>query len=120
MNDITLNKRKIHKFIPPDEASHEDRAYTVDEIQKILDQCDERSKVIFLLKASTGMRIEALDGLKIGHLEKIDAYHLYKIQVYANDSYPHSRDIRVIRISSDATSHGDLFDAFSLSLQFWH
>jgi hypothetical protein len=36
MNDVLLNKRKIHKFIPPDESAHdEDRPYTICRISKI-------------------------------------------------------------------------------------
>jgi integrase len=84
MNDVVLNKRKINKFIPPDESSKYDRAYTTEEIQRILLYCDERSRVIFLLMASTGMRIGAIPNLKFGDLEEIPHYNLYKITVYAN------------------------------------
>lgn len=86
MNDVILNKRKITKFIPPNEASNEDRPYTTDEIKLILEKCDVRSRVIFLLMASTGMRLGAIDGINFGHLTKILEYNLYKITVYANSS----------------------------------
>ena len=87
MNDVLLNKRKIHKFIPPNESSHEDRPYTTEEIQRILDHCDERSRVIFLLMASTGMRVGAIDGITFGHLTEIPEYNLYKITVYATSKH---------------------------------
>jgi integrase len=83
MNDVLLNKRKINKFIPPNENSHEDRPYTTGEIQRILDHCDERGRVIFLLMSSTGMRIGAIDGIRFGDLTEISEYKLYKITVYA-------------------------------------
>ncbi|MPZ08242.1 MAG: hypothetical protein GEU26_17815 [Nitrososphaeraceae archaeon] len=83
MNDVVLNKRKIMRFIPPDESPTTittstttgqgesdygygyggDRPYTVEQIYRIINEgCggDTRSKVIILLMASTGMRIGAL------------------------------------------------------------
>jgi hypothetical protein len=87
MNDFDLsnrNKKKIKKFLPSDESTHDDRYYTTKEISLILSKCDERSKAIILLMASTGMRVGAIHTLKIGDLEKISKYNLYKIQVYAN------------------------------------
>lgn len=84
MNDVLLNRRKIKRFMPPDETDHEDRAYTYEEIQRILLQCDERSRMMILLMASTGMRIGALHELKIGHLTEIPEYNVYKITVYAS------------------------------------
>jgi integrase len=91
MNDILLNKRKITRFIPADdsnmnadrEAANGDRAYTHGEIHQIIQPCDDRSKVIALLMASTGMRMGAISSLLIGHLTKIPQYNLYKIVVYA-------------------------------------
>jgi integrase len=84
MNDVILNKKKISRFLPEDVSNHADRAYTHEEIQKLLQRCDELSRVIILLMASTGMRIGAISALQIGHLEKIAEYNLYKITVYAN------------------------------------
>lgn len=89
MNDVILNKRKIHKFIPLNEQSHEDRPYTFEEIQRILKYCDERSRVIFHLMASTGMRIGAIDGLNFGDLTEMPNYGLYQIMVYANSKRGH-------------------------------
>ena len=84
MNDINLNKRKVMRFLPPNEGYREDRAYTHEEIGQILNACDERSRVIVLLMASTGMRIGAIPVLQIGDLASIDKYNLYKITVYAS------------------------------------
>lgn len=91
MNDIILNKRKITRFMPQDDSDSEsdeaaengDRAYTHEEIQQLLQSCDNRMRVIVLLMASTGMRMGALSELKIGHLTKIPEYKLLKILVYA-------------------------------------
>jgi integrase len=84
MNDINLNKRKVMRFLPPDEGSREDRAYTHEEIAAILEKTDERSRVIILLMVSTGMRIGATSIIQLADITKIEEYHLYKIKVYAN------------------------------------
>jgi integrase len=88
-NDVIMNKRKINRSIPQDAEIRQDRHYTHEEIQRILEKCDERSKVIILLMASTGMRLGALPGLKFCDISNIPDYNLYKIQVYARtrDSY---------------------------------
>lgn len=88
MNDCLLNWKKLKKFIKSEKTENsvngKDRGYTHEEIQKILDFSDERSKTAFLLLASTGMRIGALSTIKIGDLEKIE--DLYKITVYSGDT----------------------------------
>lgn len=72
INDVVLNWKKIKKFINSDKTGNEtngrDRAYTHEEIQKILAFCDQRIKTSFLLLASTGIRIGALQILKVGDL----------------------------------------------------
>lgn len=83
-NDIRLNTKKINRSIPGDEVKKEDRHYTHDEIRRILDRCDERSKVVILLMASTGMRIGALHGLRVGDLSTMpQRKDIYRVQVYA-------------------------------------
>ena len=94
MNDIFLNKRKIMRFVPPDEYPASqceyysgDRPYTVEQIYRMInDGCggDIRSRVIILLMASTGVRIGSLPELHYGHLIYIPEFNLYKIQVYAS------------------------------------
>jgi len=47
MNDVVLNTKKIKRFLPNDEGHYnQDRPYSTDEIVKILDKCDIRSRVI--------------------------------------------------------------------------
>lgn len=87
MNDVVLNWTKMKKFIRTDNRDNsingKDRGYTHEEIQKILEFSDQRANTAFLLLASTGMRIGALQTIKIGDLERID--DLYKIIVYSGD-----------------------------------
>lgn len=85
MNNIPLNKKKINMF--KGEFIKVDRAYTHDEIKKILDVSDLRMKSIRLLMASSGMRIGATPLLKLRNIEKRDS--VYKITVYegSNEEY---------------------------------
>ena len=85
MNDIVLNRKKITKFIDTDERKkHKNAAYTTEQIHKLLDVCDERTKAIVLLYVSTGMRLAALPALKIADfkLQLQDGLYLYQITVY--------------------------------------
>jgi integrase len=80
INDIVLNVAKINKFLPEHRRVRKnDRGYTHEEISKMLEFCDIRTRVIVLLLASTGMRIGALPLLRIGNIDN------YKITVYEND-----------------------------------
>jgi integrase len=93
INRITLNKDWISKLVRADTESknhhhygeQEDRAYTDEEIQKLLAAADERFKVVFLLLAATGMRIGAIAELMVGHLSKFGnplGINSYLIRVY--------------------------------------
>jgi integrase len=78
-----LNKGKITRFIPPDESTRRDKAYRVEDIGAIIESCDERTRVMILLMASTAMRVGALPGLRFEDLTYVPQYNLYKIEVYA-------------------------------------
>jgi integrase len=83
INDISLNWYKITKYLGEYKRMVKDRAYTTEEIQKLLTKADERVRVIILLLASTGMRIGAIPSLKFEDLSKIEKYGLYQISVYS-------------------------------------
>jgi integrase len=87
INDVVLNWKKIKKFINSEKTGNEtngrDRAYTHEEIQQILDFCDQRVKTIFLILASTGLRSGALRSLKLQDLKRID--EVYEIIAYSGD-----------------------------------
>jgi len=82
-NDRVLNWTMIKKNSGKKEPQ-KDRLYTKEEIQRILDKCDERKRVmIFLLLA--GLRIGALPHLKIRDLKKRENEGLYQLTVYAGE-----------------------------------
>ncbi len=96
INDITINRKKLSKFVGEQENKYEYRSYTHDEISRLLSLCDERGKVIVLLMASTGMRVGALPELKLKHFKKCELEntsssntkgkqeYTYQIHVYAS------------------------------------
>ena len=89
INDVMLRRKKISRFLGPETTrKRKDRAYTTEEIKKILEYTDVRSRVIVLLLASTGIRLGAIAELKIRHLTKVsepnNLYSLYKISIYEN------------------------------------
>ncbi len=79
INDVILNISKINKFVPENRKVRSDRAFTHEEISKLLDAADERMKVVILLLASSGLRLGAISSLRIRHLQK------RKLLVYEND-----------------------------------
>jgi site-specific recombinase XerD len=84
MNDVVLNTKKNKRFLPADEGHYnQDRLYSTDEIVKILDICDIRSRIIILLMTSTGMRIGALPSLRLSDIKKMDEFGLYLVYVYS-------------------------------------
>ena len=60
MNDVILNTKKINMFIGERTLKTIDRAYTDDEIKKILDISDTRMKSVIGLMFSAGLRIGAI------------------------------------------------------------
>jgi integrase len=83
-NDITIRTKKISKYMSNDDnnnnnnnsdsdgggnaAANGEKPYTQEQIAKLLEFSDIRTKVIILLMCSSGMRVGALPILKIGDL----------------------------------------------------
>src|SRR5688572_6176871 len=88
MNDILLNWKRIKKFIKSEKTENsingKDRGYYHEEIQKILEFSDQRLKTAFLILASSGCRVGALQSIRIGDLERIN--NLYRIIIYSGDN----------------------------------
>jgi integrase len=84
MNDINILTRKINKFKGENEISGKsnDRAYSSEEIQSLVNVSPLRMKMVFLILASTGQRIGSLPLLRLKHLKKIE--DVYEFTIYAN------------------------------------
>jgi integrase len=69
INDVVLNDKKILKFLPEQLKVGNDRAYTHEEISKMLEIADERMRAVILLLSSSGIRIGAIPNLTLGNLQ---------------------------------------------------
>lgn len=92
-NDIVLNWGKISRRIPKGRNFGNDRAPTVDEVERILAYPDRRIKAAVLVELSSGIRVGAWDFLNWGHFEPVvldGAVVAAKMKVYAGtpDEYP--------------------------------
>jgi site-specific recombinase XerD len=83
MNDIIINYKKICKFKSPSKKHNFDKAYSHQDISKLLQISPLRLKVAIFVYCSTGIRKGALVLLKLRHLKKID--NLYKFTIYEGE-----------------------------------
>jgi integrase len=60
LNDVVLNKKKVHRYLGEYKRVVKDTAYTNEQIQQLLQNADQRMRMIILLLASTGCRILSL------------------------------------------------------------
>lgn len=90
MNDVVLNKKKIKMFIGQSPRKVVDRAYSHEEISRILNVSDLRMKSLVLLMATAGLRIGAISQLRLRNLEKLILF--YKLVIYegSKEDYTHS------------------------------
>ena len=86
LNDVALSKKKIYRYLGEEERPIENRGYTTEEIAKMLEICDERTRAIVLVLASTGIRIRAIIELKVEDLVMVPDYHLYQVWVYSDSN----------------------------------
>jgi integrase len=84
MNDIVLNRKKINRYLGEHIKTIKDRAYTREEIKKIVDACDLKFKVVVTLMVSSGCRIGAIPSLKLSALKYMEKYDLYQVTFYEN------------------------------------
>lgn len=87
--NISVNFTHLKKFLPKRLRKGKDKAYKKDEIIKMLDYCDSRSRLIILIFATTGMREEALCKLRVGTIvKKVNSageLEAGEITIYKND-----------------------------------
>jgi hypothetical protein len=71
MNDILIPWKKITRGLPKGRKYADDRAPSLEEIQKIIDYPDRRIKAIVYTMTSSGIRLGAWDYLRWGHIQPI-------------------------------------------------
>lgn len=86
MADIAVNWKKITRGLPKVRRYAEDRAPTIEEIQKLCEYPDRRIKSIIYVMASSGVRLGAWDYLRWGHIKQVEkAGKTFGIVVYSGD-----------------------------------
>jgi integrase len=85
MNDIVLNKKKIGKYLGEHKKTIKDRAYTREEINKILDACGNlKYKIVVTMMASTGCRVGSITAIKFSDIRYFEKEKLHQIFFYIN------------------------------------
>ncbi len=85
MNDKPLNFKKLHRMFPARVKKAGNKAWTTQDIQKMLGATTEkRNKAIVLFLASTGCRIGAITDLKLKHV--IDVLDGCKMVLFYEDT----------------------------------
>ena len=72
MNDIVINWKKISKGIPAEKSHADDRIPTLNEITRLLEHPDRRTKPIVYTMLSSGIRVGSWDHLKWKHVVPLE------------------------------------------------
>lgn len=106
-NDVVLNWDKVKNYLGAHERTIKDRAYTRDEIRRLLDVTDLRGRVLILLLSSTGLRRGAVPLIRRKHLKFIPEFKLYQIT-----TYPKSREKYVTFTTPEAAKEINAYFAY--------
>jgi hypothetical protein len=71
LNDVVLNRKKVHRYIGEYKRVVRDKAYSTEQIQQALQNADQRMRCIILLLVSTGCRLGSIPGLVFRNLIKL-------------------------------------------------
>ena len=89
MNDLSLGWKRIRSGLPRGRKAANDRAPTVEEIQKLVEYPDRRIKAIIYTMASSGIRIGAWDYLQWKHVTPLTNHNeeiiAAKLIIYPGD-----------------------------------
>jgi hypothetical protein len=89
MSEITISWKKITRGLPKSRKYADDRAPTLEEVQRICEYPDRRIKAIVYTMVSSGIRLGAWDYLQLKHIipiEREGKIVAAKIIVYAGDN----------------------------------
>ena len=82
INDKPINISRVNRFMPEPLKVKKDRGYQPEEILRILELANERTRALILLLSSTGVRLGSISDLTMDELE--DKGDIYKVTVYRN------------------------------------
>ena len=82
INDKPINISRVNRFMPEPLKVKKDRRYEPEEILKVLELANERTRALILLLSSTGVRLGSINDLTMDELE--DKGDIYKVTIYRN------------------------------------
>jgi integrase len=82
INDKPINISRVNRFMPEPLKVKKDRGYQPEEILKVLELANERTRALILLLASAGVRLGSISDLTMDDLE--DKGDIFKVTVYRN------------------------------------
>lgn len=88
MNDVAITWKKITRGLPKARCFADDTAPTLDEIRRIIEQPDRRTKPVIYKMSSAGIPLEAQNYLRWGQIKPIETdgkVVAAKITIYAGD-----------------------------------
>ena len=86
-NRVKIEWEWVKQFNKGDDSKHEIKGYSKEQIAKMLNYCDIRTRALVLLLASTGMRIGAIPSLRMKDLTLREEFGLYQVKVYPKDKH---------------------------------
>lgn len=89
LNDCIINRKKVSRYMGEYRRVIKDEAYSTEQIQKALQNADQRMRMVILLLSCTGARVGSLPSLVFRNLTKLPDYGLYRIVFYerTNNEY---------------------------------
>jgi integrase len=72
LNDISINRKKLSKFLGEQKKTVKDQAYTHVDLTKMFQHATFRTRLLIAIYSSTGIRQGAVVDLKLKHLQKIE------------------------------------------------
>jgi site-specific recombinase XerD len=89
LNDVVLNRKKVSRYMGEFKRVVKDKPYSTEQISQMLQNADQRMRMMILILCSTGCRIGSLADLTLGNLTRKPEYGLYKITFYegTNNEY---------------------------------
>ncbi|MFN3654642.1 MAG: tyrosine-type recombinase/integrase [Candidatus Nitrosotenuis sp.] len=87
VNDVEYKKRKLRMFLPEKVKCSGTKAWTTQDIQKMLEFADSRrTKALIHFLSASGVRVGALEELKWKHIEEI-SNGCYCVTIYAKSNH---------------------------------
>jgi integrase len=82
INDVTVNHKKLKKFMGEHNKTIKDEAYSRADLIKMFEHASFRTRLLIVIYSSTGIRKAALIEIRLRHLRRID--NVYQFTIYEN------------------------------------